>query len=101
MKKDLSICKLNDVYGSLLTVKQFELIRLYYYDDLSLSEIAENEGITRQAARDAINKGVAALKGYEAKLHLSEVYERLLRIDGSMTKEAILAELKQILDLRE
>ena len=101
MKKDLSICKLNDVYGKLLTAKQTEMIRQFYDDDLSLGEIAENEGITRQAAHDAINKGVTALRGYEAALGLVQIYDKLGAIDESMSKESILAEIQNILDLQE
>lgn len=101
MKKDLSICKLNDIYGKLLTFKQTEMIRQFYYDDFSLGEIAENEGITRQAAHDAINKGVTALKNYESVLKLGLFFEKLENIDGTMSKEEILAEIKNILDLRE
>ena len=101
MKKDLSICKLNDVYGKLLTTKQTEMIKQFYDDDFSLGEIAENEGITRQAAHDAINKGVAALRNYESVLKLRLVLDKLEAIDDTMSKETILAEIKNILDLRE
>lgn len=101
MKKDLSVSKLNDVYGSLLTAKQTELIRQFYDDDLSLGEIAENEGITRQAAHDAINKGVNALKKYESELKLSEIIDRLSGIDDSMDKTKILEEINDIINLRE
>ncbi len=101
MKKDLNICKLNDIYGKLLTDRQSEMICQYYDDDLSLGEIAENEGITRQAAYDAVNKGVAALKNYEAILKFGLIWDRLSCIDDSMSKENILGEIKNILDLRE
>lgn len=101
MKKDLSICRLNDVYGKLLTVNQTELIKQFYYDDLSLGEISENEGITRQAAHDAINKGVIALRNYESALRLGQIYERLEEIDESMSKEQILDRIRNILDLRD
>ena len=101
MKKDLSICRLNDVYGKLLTVNQTEMIRQFYDDDLSLGEISENEGITRQAAHDAINKGVSALKNYESVLKLVTIFEKLEAIDESMTKEQILGLIRNILDLRD
>ena len=101
MKKDLSICRLNDVYGKLLTVNQTEMIRQFYDDDLSLGEISENEGITRQAAHDAINKGVSALKNYESALKLGAIFEKLEAIDESMTKEQILGLIRNILDLRD
>ncbi len=73
--KDLSIGVLNELYGSILTEKQSDIIRSYYDYDLSLAEIAEQYGITRQAAYDAVKKGAAALHtaeeqmGFMAKLN--------------------------------
>ena len=52
MAKDLEMGYLLDFYGEVLTEKQREMLRQYYNDDLSLSEIGENFGITRQGARD-------------------------------------------------
>lgn len=57
MEKNVEISMLNQFYGKLLTEKQSEFIDNYYNNDLSLSEIAENNGITRQAVRDNIKKG--------------------------------------------
>ena len=54
MSKNLDITLLLDFYGDLLTEKQRTFISYYYNDDLSLAEIAANEGITRQGVRDAI-----------------------------------------------
>ena len=56
MAKDLEMGYLLDFYGEVLTPKQREMLRQYYNDDLSLSEIGENFGITRQGARDAIKR---------------------------------------------
>ena len=53
MAKDFEMGYLLDFYGEVLTPKQREMLRQYYNDDLSLSEIGENFGITRQGARDA------------------------------------------------
>ena len=91
------LCELNDIYGKLLTSKQTDMIRQFYDDDFSLGEIAENEGITRQAAHDAITKGVSALRGYEAALGLMLIRSRLKAIDETMSKERILTEIKNIL----
>ena len=52
--KNLEIIMLLDFYGDMLTEKQRDFLGYYYNDDLSLSEIAENEGITRQGVRDSI-----------------------------------------------
>ena len=60
MQKDLNISFLNDIYGQLLTKRQREVIAQYYDYDLSLQEISDNIGISRQAFLDAIKKGWSA-----------------------------------------
>ena len=68
MEKKVEISMLWQIYGNLLTEKQYEYIDYYYNQDLSLSEIAENDNITRQAVRDIIKKGERKLFEYEEKL---------------------------------
>ncbi len=68
MEEKVKISMLCEFYGTLLTKKQYEFINDYYNNDLSLSEIAENNGITRQAVRDIIKKGEKKLFEYEEKL---------------------------------
>jgi len=62
-------------YGILLTPKQQKLMHLYYDHDLSLGEIAEELGISRQAVYDHLKRAVASLEDYEAKLGLAERYQ--------------------------
>lgn len=68
MDSKVQISILLETYGKLLTDKQYNLLDDYYNLDLSLSEIAENEGITRQAVRDNLKKGENKLFEYEEKL---------------------------------
>ena len=68
MEEKVKISMLCQLYWKLLTKKQFEFIDDYYNNDLSLSEIAENHNITRQAVRDIIKKGEKKLFEYEEKL---------------------------------
>lgn len=75
MAKDLNISFLLDFYGDMLTDKQREVIDFYYNDDLSLSEIAENEGITRQGVRDAIKHAEAQLMEMEERLGFAGRYQ--------------------------
>ena len=70
MEKNVKISILLDIYGKLLTEKQYKLLDDYYNKDLSLSEIAENEKITRQAVRDNLLKGENNLLEYDEKLNL-------------------------------
>lgn len=60
-----------DFYGQLLTARQYEILDLYYNDDYSLGEIAEELGISRQGVHDSIRKGRTALENYEARLGLA------------------------------
>ncbi len=72
MEKNVQISMLCQIYGKLLTDKQFEFINDYYNNDLTLSEIAENNQITRQAVRDIIKKGEKKLFEYEKELKIME-----------------------------
>ncbi len=70
MDKNIKISILCQIYGKLLTEKQYQVLDDYYNNDLSLSEIAENLNITRQAVRDNIKKGENKLFEYEEKLNV-------------------------------
>ena len=75
--KNLEMGYLLDFYGEVLTDKQREMMSQYYHDDLSLSEIGENFGITRQGARDAIKHGESALLELEQKVGFAARYCRV------------------------
>lgn len=75
MEKFVVITYLFDFYQDLLTEKQSDLLREYYFEDLSLSELAEQHSISRQSAFDTIKKAEQKLLDYEQKLHLFEKYQ--------------------------
>ncbi len=77
MPKDFEVSRLLDFYGGLLPEKQRSLVELYYNEDLSLSEISENEGITRQGVRDSLKRAEQQLHVFENELHLAEITENL------------------------
>ena len=77
MAKNLDIILLFDIYGEMLTKKQQDFIGYYYNDDLSLAEIAENEGITRQGVRDAIKRAEGQLIEFEKHLGLQERFRNI------------------------
>ncbi|MDF2592049.1 MAG: hypothetical protein K0S75_1515 [Clostridia bacterium] len=68
--KIVQIALLFDFYGQLLTEKQIEIIDMYYSNDLSLSEIAEQQEISRQGVYDTLKRAEKTLSEYEAKLGL-------------------------------
>ncbi len=65
---------LYDFYGELLTDHQKEVYEQFVLEDLSLSEIAESAGISRQGVHDLVKRCNKILEGYEAKLHLVEKF---------------------------
>ena len=65
MEKNIEVSLLLDFYGELLKQSGRKVIELYYNEDLSLSEIADQIGITRQGVRDLIKRGELQLKRYE------------------------------------
>lgn len=70
MEKNVEISMLCEIYSKLLTKKQLNILEDYYNQDLSLSEIALNNNITRQAVRDILKKGEKKLFEYEKKLKI-------------------------------
>ncbi len=75
--KNLSVCNLLDFYGDALTQKQREVMHQYFNDDLSLSEIAANFGITRQGVRDSIKRGESVLFELEEKIGFASKYDNI------------------------
>ena len=85
--KDLGISILNQLYGNMLTEKQFAMLKAYYDFDCSLAEIADEYGISRQAVRDNIKRAESSLVEFEKQF-------RLLA-----TKQNVLENLNQLKDL--
>ena len=91
MEKNVKVSILCELYGKLLTEKQYEFLNDYYNNDLSLSEIAENNKITRQAVWDNIKKGEKKLFEYEEKLlFMKRMFNQEKKI------EKVLSELTKI-----
>jgi predicted DNA-binding protein YlxM (UPF0122 family) len=74
MEKNIRISCLLSFYGDFLTEKQREFMQLHYDEDLTLAEIAERGGITRQGVHDALKRGEEILESCEGRLGLFEKY---------------------------
>ncbi len=101
-KKDkLYVALYNDYYGALLTEYQSDLISRYYDMDMSLSEIAQDLGISPQAVRDALVRAQKTLEEYEGKLgiarksaEITSLLEKAKTLSGEEKDEAIDAALE-------
>ena len=100
MEEKIRISMLLQIYGKLLTEKQFEFMDYYYNEDLSLSEIAENQNITRQAVREILAKSKNKLEEYEQKVMF---YEKINKINPLLdnlekTNKKEIQEIRKILN---
>lgn len=91
-----------DAYEPLLTVKQKEIMNLYFKEDFSLSEISETLSISRAAVNDHLKRSEKILMDYEKKLHLvknyetrSEIYDKIKTI-GNEDIRLLIEELENI-----
>ena len=85
--------------GEMLTQKQQDFISYYYNDDLSLAEIAENEGITRQAVRDLIRRAVAQLTEMEQKLGFAAKMQTVYSTAKDIRKAAEVGDTSSVIGL--
>ena len=86
MEKILENTLLYDFYGELLTEKQRRLFEMHFYEDLSLGEIGDIEGISRQGVFQQLKRGTEALKEYEDKLRLVEKFLKIKEKTEAMTQ---------------
>lgn len=105
LEKTLRMNYLYDFYQSLLTTKQRQYMQLYYLDDWSLGEIAEEYEISRQAVYDNIKRTDKMLEGYEEKLMLFSRFKEhsklLKNLKTAIEKGATTEEIILIVDSLE
>lgn len=106
MQKNLGVNMLLDVYGALLTKRQRDTLELYYGEDLSLGEISDEMGITRQGTLNCIRKSEKKLLELEIKLGLIRKFRELqkdidnlegLILQSEMNNRAVLAQIDELL----
>lgn len=105
MEEKVKISILLEIYGKLLTPKQYEYMDYYYNEDLSLSEIADNNNITRQAVRTILLKSKKKLEESEESLqfmqkekNIKNQIAKLEKINKDKTLEKIIKNIKEQID---
>ena len=92
LEKTKRVNDLIDLYGTLLTSNQLNILELYYMEDLSLKEISEELNISRNAVFDSLKRSLNILEDYETKLELlkkDEIKNELIEKFDDLTKEEI------------
>ena len=77
MKDIVKYARMLDIYGGILTEKQYDILDSYYCRDLTLEEIAENNNVSRQAVHYAVKNAEEKIQRLESQLHMIEKYETL------------------------
>jgi predicted DNA-binding protein YlxM (UPF0122 family) len=77
VKEDLAFIRLLDIYSPLLTATQREIAKLYFDYDLSLGEIAEQKGVSRQSVSDCLQKCKKQVLEYEKKLNFAKTVDEM------------------------
>lgn len=98
LKEFVEIANLLDIYSKLLSGKQKKYLIDHFENDLSLSEIAKNNNISRQAVYDNIKRGVAILNEYENKLRFYEKKKKLLAELTDLKVNFAVEKLDKIID---
>lgn len=96
MKNLLKITQLFDIYGELLPKKQYEYIVDYYFNDLSLSEIASKNNISRAAIHYSINEGIRDLQKYENILNFLDLQSKRIKLYDEINDEKIKEKLLKL-----
>lgn len=97
MKENFYYIELYEIYKSLLTEKQKEIFEMHFVLDLSLSEIAEEKGITRQNVSDTIKNAKVKLEEFELSLRVKEKNDALLKVVDNVKDEKIKDSIKEII----
>ena len=98
MEKNVEISLLLSFYKNILTERQADTVDLYYNDDLSLSEVGAELGISRQGVRDNLKRAEAVLYDVESKLGL---VERFLGIKSKLSEiDDIISEIEKAPEAR-
>lgn len=96
--KDLKYLQLWDAYGALLTDTQRDICELYYMCDLSLTEIAEQKGVSKQSVSDTLKKARELLDYYEEKLHHNAMNQKY-SLDVSLMMTEVVSALDKFVQL--
>ena len=97
-EKDFSVCLLYDIYSPLISEKKRTVFELSFWEDMSLSEIAEHTGTTRQGVRELIKRTCDELEEYERLMHLKNTRDKLFEIADGIEDVSLAEKIRKALE---
>lgn len=97
LEKNVRICDLFDLYGGFLSQRQQIFVKEYYFSNNSLSEIAQNWNISRQAVLDSLAKSEKRLEEFEAKLSLLEIKKLVYSLNENTANKQVINKIKNLI----
>ena len=101
IEKSIEICEKYEFYKNLLTKKQQNIFENYYFLDIGLTEIAQNEGVTKQTVLDTLKKTEKNLVELDEKLKLTKIYSKQKNLVEEIKKNNNLKILDNIINVWE
>ena len=102
LEKTIRYTKLFNIYKSQLSSSQQEIINNYFFLDLSITEIANERGISRSAVEDALQKGISKLDELENEMHILEKSENIQQKLDELKKRALnITEIEELNDIEK
>ena len=90
MDENVRLAYLYDFYGEVLNADQRDLYQAFVFDDLSLQELAEERGISRQAVHDRVKRCIGAMEEYERCLGLIDKYHRIEELTARIAEDPVI-----------
>ena len=97
-EKDFFLCLLYDIYSPLINEKKRTVFELSFWEDMSLSEIAEHTGTTRQGVRELIKRTCDELYEYEELMKLKAKREKLFSLVDTLEDKELAEKIKNTLE---
>ncbi len=98
MKDRETLITLYEIYKNLFTDKQQNYFEMYYFEDLSLSEIAQNNNVSKSIIGKTISNVETKLKEYESLLNINKLYKSINKIKEKTTDSKTKEELNKLLN---
>ncbi len=97
IEEKIRVCDLFDCYHSFISEKAKSIMKQYYFSDMSFTEIAENENVSKQAVSDLITRTLTKFEKLESEIHLLEIKKTIVQLKFNKENSLILQKLRKLI----